>query len=254
MAELAGRIAVVTGGSRGIGRAIALRLAAEGAAVAVHYGREAAAAGSVVQAVRAGGGAAFAFGVDLALPAAVAGFWQAFDGARPQGFPAGPVDILVCNAGIGAGRKTIDAIGDAELDSVLQVNLKAPFALIRDGLDRLAERGRVIGISSMVTRAAYSDLPAYTASKAGLEALLVSLAPQLGRRGITVNAVQPGATDTDMNPLSALPERAAAVRGMVALGRIGTPADVADVVALLAGPRGGWITGQRIDASGGQRL
>ena len=254
MGELSGRVALVTGGSRGIGRAIALRLAAAGAAVAVHYGREAEAAAAVVQAIRDGGGAACAFGVDLADPAAVAGFWPAFEVARPAGFRAGPVDILVLNAGIGGGRKTIDVIGDSELDQVLQVNLKAPFALIRDGLDRLADGGRLIGISSMVTRAAYPDMTAYAASKAGLEALLVSLAPQLGKRGITVNAVQPGATDTDMNPLSSLPERAAAVRGMVALGRIGQPGDVADVVALLAGPGGGWITGQRIDASGGQRL
>ncbi len=247
------RVAVVTGASRGIGRAIALGLARQGAAIVVHYGREAAAAEAVVQAIRAAGGQAMAFGADLSDPAQVRGFWPALDAARPAGFPPG-LDILVCNAGVSSGRKTIEAITEEELELILQVNFKAPFLLIQAALPRIAEGGRIIGISSMATRAPFPEFSAYAPSKAALETLMRLLAVQLGPRGITVNAVMPGATETDMNPMAANPARAAAVTASVALRRLGQPEDVAEVVLFLAGEGGRWVTGQVLDASGGQRL
>jgi 3-oxoacyl-[acyl-carrier protein] reductase len=248
------KVALVTGASRGIGRAIALGLAREGAAVVVHYGSDAAAAEAVVRTIRDSGGQAVAFGADLADPAAVRGFWPGLDAARaPAGFPDG-IDILVCNAGISGSRKTIETVTEEDLDRVLQVNFKAPFLLIQGAIPRLAEGGRIIAISSMATRSPYPEFAAYAPSKAALEALVPLLAVQLGPRGITVNAVMPGATETDMNPMAANPARAAAVTATVALRRLGQPEDVAEVVLFLAGKRGRWVTGQILDASGGQRL
>jgi NAD(P)-dependent dehydrogenase (short-subunit alcohol dehydrogenase family) len=247
------KVAVVTGASRGIGRAIAIGLGRQGAAVVVHYAREAAAADAVVAAIRAEGGQAMAFGADLSDPAQVRGFWPALDAARPADFPAG-LDILVCNAGVSSGRKTIEAVTEEELDLILQVNFKAPFLMIQGAIPRIADGGRIIGISSMATRAPFPEFAAYAPSKAALESLMALLAVQLGPRGITVNAVMPGATETDMNPMAANPARAAAVTSAVALRRLGQPEDVADVVLFLASGQGGWVTGQVLDASGGQRL
>ena len=248
--NLAGKVAVVTGASRGIGRAIALKLAAAGAAVVVHYGARAEAAEAVVGEIAAAGGQAVAFGADLADAGAVRGFWQRLD---PVLASFGGLDILVNNAGVG-GAATIGQITEADLDRVLQVNFKAPFLLIQGAIPRLRDGGRIINISSMGTRAAYPGMAAYAPSKAALEALTTLLAVELGPRGITVNAVMPGATATDMNTRARDPEISRAIAATVALGRVGQPEDVADTVLLLASPQAGWITGQRIDASGGQRL
>lgn len=246
------RTALVTGASRGIGRAIALRLAAAGATVAVHYNRDAAAAADVVGMITAAGGSAFAFAADLADPVAVRGCLALYDAAVPAG--DGMLDIVVLNAGISADRKPIEATTEAELDRVLQVNFKAPFHLIQSAIPRLRDGGRVILVSSMATRVPFPELIAYAPTKAALEALVAPLAVQLGPRGITVNAVLPGATETDMNPIGLDPARVATVTASVALRRVGQPDDVADIVAFLASEQGRWVTGQRIDASGGQRL
>jgi len=252
--NFAGRVALVTGGSRGIGRAIAERLAAAGAAVVVHFNQSQVAADATVQAIRSSGGRAFPFSCDLASPEALRGFYPGLDAARPNGFPEIRPDILVCNAAIGSGRKTIETVGEAELDLIFRVNFKAPFLLIQGALPRMTEGGRIITISSMATRTAFPELAVYAPSKAALEALTVLLAAQLGPRGITVNAVLPGATETDMNPISADPVRLVTVTASVAMRRVGQPQDIAGVVAFLASEEGGWVTGQKIEASGGQRL
>jgi 3-oxoacyl-[acyl-carrier protein] reductase len=247
--SLAGKSALVTGASRGIGRAIALKLAAAGASVVVHYGRNAAAAAAVATEITAAGGKAVTFGADLADPDAVRSFWARLDPI----LGSASLDILVNNAGVG-GQATIGTITEADLDRVLQVNFKAPFLLIQGAMPRLRDGGRIINISSMGTRAAYPAMAAYAPSKAALEALTLLLAVELGPRNITVNAVLPGATATDMNTRARDPELSQVIAKTIALGRVGQPEDVADIVLLLASEQGRWITGQRIDASGGQRL
>jgi 3-oxoacyl-[acyl-carrier protein] reductase len=251
--KLAGKIALVTGASRGIGRATAERLAAGGATVAVHYNAAKAEADAVVAAIVARGGAAFALQADLSSRTGAQDLAAAFAAALTARFGASAFDILVNNAGVGR-RAPIEDVSEADFDRIVQVNLKSPFFLIKALLPQLRDGGRIVNISSMGTRAAYPEMAAYAPAKAGLEALSVLLAAQLGPRGITVNAVLPGATATDMNAGARDPQRAAITAQTIALRRVGQPDDIARIVAFLASPEGGWVTGQRIDASGGQRL
>ena len=244
-AGLSGNLPVVTGASRGIGRAIALRLAADGAEVAVHYNAGAEAAAAVVAAIAGAGGRAFALQADLGAPDGV--------DALVAGLGSRAVDILVNNAGI-SPKLTFGQASPADFDLVIGVNLRAPFFIVQGLLANLRDGGRVINISSMGTRAVYPAMAVYAPAKAGLEALTRILAVELGKRGITVNAVSPGATATDMNERARDPVIAAQIAQTVALGRVGQPEDIADIVGLLASEDGRWITGQVIDASGGQRL
>ena len=250
---LTGKIALVTGASRGIGRAIAARLAAEGAAVAVHYNAAKAQAEAVVAAIEAQGGTAFPLQADLSSHAGAQTLAVTFIAALTARFGSDAFDILVNNAGVGR-RAAIEDVSEEEFDRIVQVNLKSPFFLIKALLPQLRDGGRIVNISSMGTRAAYPEMAAYAPAKAGLEALSVLLAAQLGPRGITVNAVLPGATATDMNAGARDPQRAAITAQTIALRRVGQPDDIAGVVAFLVSAEGGWVTGQRIDASGGQRL
>ncbi|WP_084539576.1 SDR family NAD(P)-dependent oxidoreductase [Azorhizobium doebereinerae] len=250
--DLSGKVALVTGASRGIGRAIAVALAARGALVGVHYNAGADAAQETLAAVRAAGGDGFLIAADLGAPQA----WDTLADGLAAALAARGLErfhILVNNAGV-SRRMLIEEVDEAEFDRVLQVNLKAPFFLIRRLAPLLADGGRIINISSMSTRAAFAFSPVYAPSKAGLEALTRLLAVHYGPRGITVNAVLPGATATDMNPVSRDPKAREATAKTVALGRVGEPEDIARVVAFLASPDGGWVTGQMLDASGGQRL
>lgn len=246
---LEGQTALVTGASRGIGRAIALRLARDGAFVIVHFNTAEAEAASVVQAIMDAGGHAATARASLADPS---GAELLADAALAQ-LGGRALDILVNNAGI-SRRAEIQDVTPEQFAQVLQVNLQSPFFLIQRLLPHLREGGRIINVSSMGTRSAYPAMASYAPSKAGLEALTLLLAPQLGARGITVNAVRPGATATDMNAGARDPATAAAIAQTIALGRVGQADDIARVVAFLASPDGGWVTGQCIDASGGQRL
>jgi NAD(P)-dependent dehydrogenase (short-subunit alcohol dehydrogenase family) len=253
MKPLAGKIALVTGASRGIGLAIASRLASDGAEVAVHYNAAGGAAAAVVADIVAAGGAAFPLQGNLSERGGAAALARNFTellNAR-HGKPA--FDILVNNAGV-SQRAVIEEVSEDDLDHILQVNLKSPFFLIKALLPHLRDGGRIINISSMGTRAAFPFMAAYAPAKAGLEALSRLLAVHLGGRRITVNSVLPGATATDMNEGARDPVKSRAVAGTIALGRVGQPDDIARVVAFLASDDGGWVTGQAIDASGGQRL
>ncbi|MDX2919468.1 MULTISPECIES: SDR family oxidoreductase [Streptomyces] len=247
MGSLTGKTALVTGGSRGIGRGIAERLGRDGAVVGVHYGRDEAAALKTVASIEEVGGTAFPLGADLAAPGSAAALWAAFDEH------ADGVDILVNNAGIGVSQNFAQ-IEEEEYDRLFDVNTKAPFFLTRLGLDRLREGGRVINISTGLSHAAMMpDLIAYAMTKGALDVFTRYLSKVLGGRGITVNAVAPGLVDTDSTSdrLRASDEAWAGAAALSTLGKVGTPADIADVVAFLASDDGRWITGHWIDATGG---
>jgi len=251
--SLAGKTALVTGGSRGIGRAIALALGRRGAHVAVHYNAAREAADEVVSLIRDAGGRAWTLQADLASSDAAEILAGALRHTLQQHTGADALDILVNNAGVGLRARLADVKPD-DFDRVLQVNLKTPFFLIQHCLPFLRDGGRIVNISSMGTRAAYPEMSVYAPAKAGLEALTLLLASDLGARGITVNAVLPGATATDMNTRARDPDISRAIAQTIALRRVGQPEDIADIVAFLASNEGRWVTGQSIDATGGQRL
>lgn len=255
MGELNGRTALVTGGSRGIGRAIALRLAAEGALVAVHYGGNEAAAAETVAMVDKAGGRAFTVQARFGESGAVD---QLFDGLAAgladHDTDGLGLDILVNNAGIHS-VSSIGQLTESEFQRLLAVNVSTPVFVVQRALPLLRDGGRIINVGSAATRIANPLQIGYTVSKAALAALSPSLANELGRRGITVNTVEPGVVLTDMtSEWTGAPEAMAGLEAITALGRIGEPEDVADVVGFLAGPQGRWVTGQTIDASGGTYL
>ncbi|MEU9555999.1 SDR family oxidoreductase [Streptomyces fumanus] len=247
MGVLTGRTALVTGASRGIGRGIAERLGRDGARVAVHYGRSEAAAKETVAAIEEAGGSAFAIGAELGRPGDAEALWAEFDRH------ADGLDILVNNAGIGSARP-IKEITEEEYDQVFAVNVKAPFFLVQHGIRRLRDGGRIINISSGLARTALMpDNIAYAMTKGALDVFSRDLSKVLGPRGITVNSVAPGIIDTDNTApmLHGTEDGWARAAAFSALGGVGSPAEVADVVAFLASDAGRWVTGSWVDATGG---
>ncbi|MFF8880805.1 SDR family oxidoreductase [Streptomyces flaveolus] len=255
MGKLAGRTALVTGASRGIGRAIATRMAKEGAVIAVHYCTASQNADETVAAIRATGGSAFAIQADFATIDGATDLWRTFDyevlgqAGRPG------IDILVNNAAA-AVTGTIEKTDPDAFEEVFAVNVRAPFFLVQQGLERLRDGGRIINVSSAATRIALPDCLAYAMTKGALDAFSRTLAKYVGSRGITVNCVAPGYVDTDMTApwLHDNAEAEQAVAAISALGRVGQPDDIADVVSFLASEDARWITGQVVDTSGGSQL
>jgi 3-oxoacyl-[acyl-carrier protein] reductase len=235
--NLTGKTAVVTGGSRGIGRAIVRRLGRDGARVVFSYREDKAAADALVGEV----GNAVAVRADQEDPASLGALFEPV---------AGGLDILVNNAAIIAPAPISDITPDL-FDRAMTVNAKFPLLAMQRAEPLLRDGGRIINISTLNTAVPGPGIALYCASKAALEQFTKVAALELGRRGITVNAVSPGATDTDLLRAANSAEELAEAATMTPLGRLGEPADIADVVAFLAGPDARWITGQNIQATGG---
>ncbi|HSZ81305.1 MAG TPA: 3-oxoacyl-ACP reductase family protein [Polyangia bacterium] len=247
MGDLTGRVAVVTGGSRGIGRAIAIALGRAGAKVVVNYTANEAAANEAAAAVAAAGGAAVTKRFDVADSAAV-------DVAIKEVIAAeGGLHILVNNAGIAVNTLVLGA-KDADWKRAIDVNLNGTFHCCRSALRAIMkakETGRIINITSITAETGSAGQAPYVAAKAGIIGLTKTLAREYASRGVTVNAVSPGYIDTDMTA-SELPEdRRLELLKTIPLGRVGKPEDVAAAVAYLAGPAASYVTGQVLRVNGG---
>ncbi|MCP2335212.1 SDR family oxidoreductase [Actinomadura rupiterrae] len=250
MTYLTGKTALVTGASRGIGRAVARRLATAGALVAVHYGSNHDAAAETVQLIEKDGGRAFPVRAELGVPGDVDTLFAALEAGLAARTGQARLDILVNNAAINTGG-TVQDITPEAFDRLVAINTKAPLFITQRALPLLNEGGRIINVTTAATRIAMPEAP-YAMTKAPVEVLSRSLAQTVGAQGITVNAVAPGPTVTDMNPwMLGNPEVQQMVGTGNAIPRVGQPDDIADVVAFLASHAGRWVTGQVIDASGG---
>jgi 3-oxoacyl-[acyl-carrier protein] reductase len=248
MSKLNGKTALVTGASRGIGRAIAFTLAQAGAQVLVHYNSNEKEADAVVAVIRKGGGKAEKVGADLRRP----------DGAhtlaeRVRDIVGGRLDILVANAGISKSA-TIEATTVEDFDNLFAVNVRAPFFLVQQLLPALCQGSNIIFISSLVARASIGTLYAYAATKGAIDTLVKHFAAALGPRGIRVNAVAPGVVDTEMSNFTKTEAGREVTLAMQALKRMAQPDDIAPVVAFLASDDARWITGESIHVDGGSKL
>ncbi|HUA67683.1 MAG TPA: SDR family oxidoreductase [Candidatus Saccharimonadales bacterium] len=241
---LKGKVALVTGASRGIGRAIAERLGRDGAAVVVNYASNADEASKVVAQIESSGGKACAIQADVGrVPDVV----RLFDETIAR---FGKLDILVNNAGI-MFAKPVSAVTEAEFDRIFAVNVKGTFFACQQAATRLAESGRIINLSSSTTARFMPTYGAYVATKGAVEQLTRSLAKELGPRRITINAISPGPTETELFVEGKTPEQIQQFGQLAAFGRLGQPMEIAEVVAFLASEAAGWISGQNIRVNGG---
>lgn len=244
MASLAGKVAIVTGASRGIGRAIALRLSQEGASVVVNYARGADQAKDVVSAIEAAGGKALAVQADVSKTAEIRDLFDRTQETYSQ------IDILVNNAGV-ILYKPVAEVTEAEFDNLFAINVKGTFFACQEAAKRMAEGGRIVNFSSSTTAIMMPTYGVYVATKGAVEQLTRSLAKELGDRQITVNVISPGPTDTELFTVGKTAEQIQRFTQMTALGRLGKVEDIADVTAFLCSEQARWITGQNIRVNGG---
>jgi NAD(P)-dependent dehydrogenase (short-subunit alcohol dehydrogenase family) len=248
MADVPGKTALVTGASRGIGRATALSLAKAGAQVIVHYGNGKREAEAVVAEIRAAGGRAEALGADLSKP----------DGAHQlakqvRAIVGDRLDILVANAGV-ALSTSIEETSVADFDNLFAVNVRAPFFLVQQLLPILGKGSSVILLSSLAAHASVGTLAAYAATKGAIDTLVKHFASALGARGIRVNAVAPGVVETDMSSFAKTDDGRNFTLGIQALQRVAGPADIASAITFLACDEARWISGDTIRVDGGSKL
>ncbi len=242
--RLKGKVAVVTGASRGIGAAIAEHLGRDGANVVINYVTSKDKAEAVVRRIEGSGSKAMAIQADIGKAVDVQ---RLFDESVKQ---FGKVDILVNNAGIPL-YKMIAEITEAEFDRILATNIKGVFLTCKQAARSMPDNGRIVNVSSSVTGLMLSTYVAYAATKGGVEQMTRHLAHELGRRGITVNTVSPGPTDTELFGEGKTEAQKQKFSQMAALGRLGEPTDIADVVTFLVTDDARWITGQNIRVNGG---
>ena len=243
-----GKTALVTGASRGIGRAAALVLAKAGAQVLVHYGSKAAEAKAVVEEIRAAGGRAEAVGADLSAPNGAHDL-----AAKVRKIVGERLDILVANAGI-ATAASIEDTTVADFDALFAVNVRAPYFLVQQLLPILKEGSSVVFTSSLAARAAVGELSAYAATKGAIDTLVKHFSAALGPQGIRVNAVAPGVVETDMSSFAKTDAGRDFTLGIQALKRVAQPDDIAGAIAFLASDAGRWVSGDTLRVDGGSKL
>jgi 3-oxoacyl-[acyl-carrier protein] reductase len=244
MSAQASKVAIVTGASRGIGAAVAERLARDGFTVVINYSGDAASAEALARKIESAGGRALTAQADVADPTAVR---RMFDAAETA---FGGVDVLVNNAGV----MQLAALGDTDdalFDRTVAINLKGTFNTLREAAKRLRQGGRIVNFSTSVVGLNFPTYGVYVATKAAVESMTHILSKELRGRAITVNAVAPGPTGTDLFLKGKTPEQVEHLAKMAPLERLGTPEDIAGAVSFLAGPDGSWINGQVLRANGG---
>lgn len=239
-----GKVAIVTGASRGIGAAIAERLGRDGFTVVVNYAGNAEAAETLAHGIEQAGGRALTAQADVADPAAVRRMFEAAETAF------GGVDVVVNNAGIMQLARVADT-DDALFDKTVATNLKGTFNVLREAARRLRDGGRIVNLSTSVVGTKLETYGVYAATKAAVESLTGILAKELRGRSITVNALAPGPVGTDLFFHGKTPELVERLAKAAPLERLGTPQDIAAAVSFLAGPDGGWVNGQVLRANGG---
>jgi 3-oxoacyl-[acyl-carrier protein] reductase len=246
------KIALVTGASRGIGRAIAKRLAKDGMHILAHFGSSQKDADSLADEISSAGGKISLVQADLSTAAGVEALYAGVDQIL-NALGADKFDVLINNAGV-ADWTPWTEMSEAAFDRQFAINVKALFFSTRAAMARMHDGGRIVNISSIVADIAFPDVLTYSATKGAVDTLTLNFAQYLGPRAITVNAVAPGATRTEMSAWLNDPAGAENAKSMQALKRVGEAEDIADAVAFFAGPDSRWITGQVVQVSGGWKL